>query len=67
MVTALFVLGVVFLVLKLAGIIAWTWWLVLLPFAPLAVAAALYLLAGLFFGVGFTIYGFSKLFSKNKS
>lgn len=30
--TPLFVLGVVFLVLKLTGVIGWSWWLVLLPF-----------------------------------
>lgn len=30
-------LGVAFIVLKLCGIITWSWWLVLLPFyAPLA-------------------------------
>ena len=27
-----FVLGVVFVVLKLCGVIAWSWWLVTLPF-----------------------------------
>lgn len=26
------VLGIVFIVLKLTGVIAWSWWLVLLPF-----------------------------------
>lgn len=26
------VLGVIFVVLKLVGVIAWSWWLVLLPF-----------------------------------
>lgn len=26
------VLGIIFVVLKLVGIIAWSWWLVLLPF-----------------------------------
>ena len=31
------VLGIVFIVLKLVGVIDWSWWLVLLPiYAPLA-------------------------------
>lgn len=32
------VLGIVFIVLKLVGVIDWSWWLVLLPiYAPLAI------------------------------
>lgn len=31
-VSALFLLGLVFLVLKLTGYISWSWWLVCLPF-----------------------------------
>lgn len=29
---SLFAIGIVFVVLKLAGVIAWSWWLVTLPF-----------------------------------
>lgn len=40
------ILGIVFVVLKLVGVIAWSWWLVLLPiYGPLAVAAVLYIVA----------------------
>lgn len=28
----LFLLGCIFLILKLTGVITWSWWLVLLPF-----------------------------------
>ena len=42
-------LALVFIVLKLCGVIAWSWWLVLLPlwfgFAILAVAGLVYLVA----------------------
>ena len=35
----LFLLGIVLLILKLAGVIGWAWWIVLIPFYPwLAVA-----------------------------
>lgn len=40
-------LGVLFVGLKLAGFIDWSWWLVLLPFfVPLAIIAACALLVG---------------------
>ena len=39
----LIVLGVVLLILKLAGVIGWAWWIVLIPFYP---ATALLLFAG---------------------
>lgn len=39
-------LGVVFVVLKLAGVIAWSWWMVTLPFwGGAALIAALFLFA----------------------
>lgn len=47
------ILTIVFIVLKLLGVISWSWWLVLLPEI---IAGAIYLIvlfAGLF-GVGFT-------------
>ena len=38
-------LGVVFVVLKLTGVIAWSWWLVTLPFwGGLAVAGVVFLI-----------------------
>jgi hypothetical protein len=43
------ILGIVFVVLKLVGVIAWSWWLVLLPiYGPLALGVAL-MLIGLYF------------------
>lgn len=52
--TLVFLLFVVFLVLKLAGVIDWSWWWVTSPLwlAAMATVAAL-ILAG---GVGFLIY-----------
>lgn len=32
MIGALWVLGIILLILKLAGVIAWAWWIVLIPF-----------------------------------
>jgi hypothetical protein len=40
-------LGVIFVVLKLAGVIAWSWWLVLLPFYFGIAVVALLCLIGL--------------------
>lgn len=42
----LVVLGVVLLILKLAGVIGWAWWIILIPFYP---ALALLLFAGFCF------------------
>ena len=52
--TLVFLLFVVFLILKLAGVIDWSWWWVTSPLwlAAMATVAAL-ILAG---GVGFLIY-----------
>lgn len=42
-------LGIVFVVLKLTGVIAWSWWLVTLPFwGGLALAIALFLGVAIF-------------------
>ena len=41
----LFALGVILLILKLAGVIAWSWWIVLIPFYFLVVIMALYMVA----------------------
>lgn len=39
------VLGIVFIVLKLVGVIAWSWWLVLLPlYAGFGIAFVVFLL-----------------------
>lgn len=43
----LFVLGVVFVVLKLVGIISWSWVFVLLPCIPSAIALVITLVIGL--------------------
>ena len=41
------ILGVAFVILKLTGVIAWSWWLVLLPFwGPWALLLVLFLIAG---------------------
>ncbi|WP_405061914.1 hypothetical protein OG474_09735 [Kribbella sp. NBC_01505] len=54
------VLGVAFVVLKLVGVIHWSWWLVLLPFygptlAVLAVVGAIALVAGLFYAASHVV------------
>ena len=47
------VLFIVFLVLKLTGVIAWSWWWVAAPlWIPIAVLAALFVIAGLFTLIG---------------
>lgn len=41
-------LGVLFIGLKLAEVIAWSWWLVLLPlYGPLAIVLVIFFLAAL--------------------
>jgi hypothetical protein len=62
-------LGIVFIVLKLIGIVAWSWWLVLLPlYAGLAIFGAFMLIpvCMLIFGGMFTLVaiGCAKLFDK---
>jgi Transmembrane Fragile-X-F protein len=37
-VSLLTVLGTVFVILKLVGVIAWSWWVVLIPFYPALLA-----------------------------
>lgn len=47
------VLGVIFIVLKLVGVITWSWWLVLLPFYfGLAIWLAFFGVAALLAGIG---------------
>jgi hypothetical protein len=44
------VLGLIFIVLKLAGVIAWSWWLVLSPYLVwLAIAFVIYFVIGVLF------------------
>lgn len=51
------VLGVIFIVLKLVGVIAWSWWLVLLPFYfGLAIWLFLWLIAAILACIG-SIFG----------
>jgi hypothetical protein len=44
-------LGIVFIVLRLTGVVAWSWWWVLCPFwlIPAIIAAFIALLAVMFF------------------
>ena len=52
--SSLTLLGLIFIVLKVAGIITWSWWLVL---APLWIGWALFvILALLFFGTMLAIF-----------
>lgn len=44
------VLGLIFVVLKLVGVIAWSWWLVLAPFLISAVVDVL-IVVGVFFSM----------------
>ena len=51
------ILGIVFVILKLCGVIAWSWWWVTCPFwGGLALIAAFYLIVGVlklsFHGIG---------------
>jgi hypothetical protein len=51
--TILGLLGLLFIGLKLAGVIAWSWWLVLLPFyAGIALFLGLLILGGGLVAVG---------------
>jgi hypothetical protein len=41
------VVGISFVILKLVGVIAWSWWLVTLPFtAPFAIVLCILMIAG---------------------
>ena len=45
------VLGVIFVVLKLVGVLAWSWWLVLAPiYVPLAVVFLFYVFVTILIG-----------------
>jgi hypothetical protein len=51
-VTPLFALFLVFLVLKLTNVVAWSWWWVAAPmWIPLSMSAVLYSIAGIGYGV----------------
>lgn len=55
-------LGIAFVVLKLVGVIDWSWWYVTLPFygpsaALLAIAAVLAVIGGLFLGAARLVNG----------
>lgn len=53
-------LGIVFVVLKLLGVISWSWWLVLLPFyfglAVVLVVFAVFTIGVTLFGIGYLVY-----------
>jgi len=48
----LLIIGIMFLMLKLAGVVSWAWWIVLIPFYPailgMLVVLGCFLLAGVF-------------------
>lgn len=55
------VLGLIFITLKLTGVISWSWWLVLLPFyGGLALLLAFLLIAALVAGAADVIPSFLK-------
>jgi hypothetical protein len=47
----LLVLGTILLILKLAEVIQWSWWIVLIPFYPLFLALSILILLGLVVGI----------------
>jgi hypothetical protein len=47
----LLVLGTILLILKLAEVINWSWWIVLIPFYPLFLALSILILLGLIIGI----------------
>ena len=50
------VLTLIFVVLKLCGVINWSWWLVFLPtLIPLGILAIVLVLFGLFFAVAYIV------------
>lgn len=45
------VLGLIFIVLKLCGVIAWSWWIVLLPiYGPFVLAAVAVVVGAVLYG-----------------
>jgi len=49
-------LGIAFVVLKLCGVIDWSWWYVTMPFwIGLAIVLALTLIVGFIFGIKFIL------------
>lgn len=57
------VLGVIFVVLKLVGVITWSWWLVLLPFYFTLAVGLVVLVLWATIGVAF-VAAFNKHFFK---
>lgn len=47
----LMLLGILFLMLKLAGVIYWAWWIVLIPFYPLIGGIIVMVCSAVFFAV----------------
>ncbi len=59
------ILGLLFIGLKLGGVIAWSWWWVLLPlYGPFAIVLGIILLGLFGFGVGVGILGMSNSFRR---
>jgi hypothetical protein len=47
----MFVLGTILLILKLAEVINWSWWIVLIPFYPLFLVIFLLIVWGILYGI----------------
>ncbi len=52
-----FLLNILFVVLKVSHVVAWSWWIVLLPlWLPAVVIIGLFIIFGVLFGIGYGIY-----------
>jgi hypothetical protein len=58
------ILGLIFITLKLFGVITWAWWIVLLPLYPLIIIWSFFLLILTFAGVCFLIGTVLEVFKK---
>jgi len=60
-------LGVAFVVLKLTGVIAWSWWWVTAPFwGPVALAIGIVAIVGLFALIGYTVVAVADSLSRRR-
>jgi hypothetical protein len=49
--SASFIIGIVFLILKLTHVISWSWWFVLLPFYALPLLVIIVFMIAIIFGI----------------
>lgn len=55
----LLILGVMLLILKLAGAVTWAWWIILIPFYPaiaVSIAAVITIICGVSVGIIAAVY-----------